>query len=360
MKDRAEIVHENFLTRVAAGDLPASTTEISLADSGLDGPALVTLFESQVLSRHLDLRSRKLQAAGEGFYTIGSSGHEGNAAVAAACRPDDMAFLHYRDAAFLIQRATQVPGQTPLWDMLLSFVASSEDPISGGRHKVLGSVPLAVPPQTSTIASHLPKAVGAAYAAGLARQLHHDGPMPRDAVVVCSFGDASVNHSTAQGAINTACWTAYQGVPLPLVLVCEDNGIGISTQDAGRLDRGRRWRQRPAPQIHTATLDGLDMVANLSAWLRRRRILPRPGATASRYFLHMATRTPVMVMPAPTCRTAYMAKEKRSRRDEANDPLLHSARMSRSRMAVLDRGRQCPGASTTRPKIVVSPRSANR
>src|SRR3546814_7334359 len=50
----------------------------------------------------------------------------------------------------------------PNWDMLLSFAASSEDPISGGRHKVIGSRPLAIPPQTSTIASHLPKAVRSA------------------------------------------------------------------------------------------------------------------------------------------------------------------------------------------------------
>ena len=59
-------------------------------------------------------------------------------------------------------RSAQVPGVTPAWDMLLSFATSREDPISGGRHKVLGSKALMIPPQTSTIASHLPKAVGTA------------------------------------------------------------------------------------------------------------------------------------------------------------------------------------------------------
>src|SRR3546814_7427691 len=81
----------------------------------------------------MDRLSRHLQARGEGFYTIGSSGHEGNAAVAAALRVTDMAFLHYRSNAFQLHRARSVPGQTPTWDMLLSFAASSEDPISGGR-----------------------------------------------------------------------------------------------------------------------------------------------------------------------------------------------------------------------------------
>ena len=167
--DRADIVHEAFLNRLAAADFPAAGETVSLQDAGLSREALAGIFRAQVLSRQLDRISRKLQARGQGFYTIGSSGHEGNAAIAAALRPSDPAFLHYRDAAFQIARARQVPGQTPLWDMLLSFTSSCEDPISGGRHKVLGSKTLSIPPQTSTIASHLPKAVGAAYAIGAAR-----------------------------------------------------------------------------------------------------------------------------------------------------------------------------------------------
>ena len=36
------------------------------------------------------------------------------------------------------------------------------------------------------------------------------------------------NHSTAQGALNAVAYTAHQGMPMPLLLVCEDNGWGIS------------------------------------------------------------------------------------------------------------------------------------
>lgn len=164
--DRAQIVHDNFLRRVSEGDLPqGGAPEGPLADE-----LAVSIYRSGCLTRALDRTSRAMQSRGEGFYTIGSSGHEGMAAVAAALRPTDMAFLHYRDAAFQIQRAEQVPGQTITWDMLLSFACSKEDPISGGRHKVLGSKALTIPPQTSTIASHLPKAVGAAYSLGLAKR----------------------------------------------------------------------------------------------------------------------------------------------------------------------------------------------
>ncbi|MEM7752509.1 MAG: MFS transporter, partial [Pseudomonadota bacterium] len=164
--DRAAIVEANFRDRVARRDLPAG----SPPTGALSNTDAVALFRAQALCRALDLESRAMQKAGQGFYTIGSSGHEGMAAVAHALRPTDPAFLHYRDGAFQIARANQVPGQSPAWDMLLSFACSTDDPISGGRHKVLGSKVLSIPPQTSTIASHLPKAVGAAYSIGLAKR----------------------------------------------------------------------------------------------------------------------------------------------------------------------------------------------
>jgi len=234
MLDRSKVVHQNFIDRMEKGDLPRRSSSVSLEVSGLSACKLSEIYESEVLSRQLDRIAKSLQAQGEGFYTIGSSGHENMAAIAAAFRLDDMAFLHYRDAAFQIQRAKLRPGETPAWDMLLSFAASADDPISGGRHKVLGSLSLFIPPQTSTIASHLPKAVGTAYSIGLGRRLHPAlQKLSDDGIVLCSFGDASANHSTTQGAINTACWTAYQRVPMPIVFICEDNGLGISTRTPG-------------------------------------------------------------------------------------------------------------------------------
>ncbi|MHA1529973.1 MAG: dehydrogenase E1 component subunit alpha/beta [Alphaproteobacteria bacterium] len=317
--DRAEIIHGNFLRRVRVGDLPPGRGDATLAGAGLSETDLVGIFRAQVLSRQLDRISRKLQARGEGYYTIGSSGHEGNAAVAAAFRPTDMAFLHYRDAAFQIQRSGQVPGQTPMWDMLLSFTVSCEDPVSGGRHKVLGSRALAIPPQTSTIASHLPKAVGAAYSIATAKRLRPEHQaLPDDAVVLCSFGDASVNHSTAQGAFNTAGWTAYQGVAMPLVFICEDNGIGISTRTLGG------WIEASIaarPGLEYFRCDGLDVLETyrvareVAAYVRGRR---KPA------FLHLGC-VRLYGHAGADVQTAYMSKAE-IEADEANDPLLHTAR----------------------------------
>ena len=85
----------------------------------------------------------------------------------------------------MMARARQLPGTTPAFDTLLSLCASREDPIAQGRHKVWGSRALWVPPQTSTIASHAPKALGTALAIEQARRTGRGLPVPGDSVVVC-------------------------------------------------------------------------------------------------------------------------------------------------------------------------------
>ncbi len=313
--DRVQIVHENFLRRVAAEEFPEGKTE----RSALDAETAMTLYRAQVLSRALDIESRAMQKRGAGFYTIGSSGHEGMAALGHALRVDDIAFLHYRDAAFQIARAAKAGQAGMMRDMLLSFACAAEDPTSGGRHKVLGSRALMIPPQTSTIASHLPKAVGAAHSITLARRNRPEHAiLARDGIAMCSFGDASLNHSTAQGAINAAGWTAVQGVPLPLLFVCEDNGIGISTKTpAGWVKASMSAR----PGIRYFEANGLDMFAasavalEAAEWVRRHR---KPA------FLHLRT-VRLYGHAGPDVVTTYLPKAE-VEADEAHDPLIYSAR----------------------------------
>ena len=313
--DRVSIVHENFLRRVAAEDFPVGETDVAALDAG----EALGLYRAQVLSRALDLQSRVMQKAGQGFYTIGSSGHEGMAALGHALRVDDIAFLHYRDAAFQIARAAKAGQPEMMHDMLLSFACSVEDPTSGGRHKVLGSRSLMIPPQTSTIARHPPKAVGAAHAITLARRNRPEHAiLARDGIAMCSFGDASLNHSTAQGAINAAGWTAVQGIPLPLLFVCEDNGIGISTKTPTGWVKAT-MSARPGVKYFEA--DGLDIFAAAKAaqqavdWVRTHR---KPA------FLHLRT-VRLYGHAGPDVVTSYLPRSE-VEADEAHDPLLYSAR----------------------------------
>ncbi|RZT80325.1 2-oxoisovalerate dehydrogenase E1 component [Micromonospora violae] len=377
-------------------------------DAPLTGAQLLDLFDAQVTSRQLDLAGRWLRSFGEGFYTISSAGHEGNAAVAAALRPTDPALLHYRSGAFYCLRAAQAataqaatdtgptaaettqpgptaaktatdpgptaaqaatdtgpttaqttdaqvsesepPGPPPTSadngfaayadaarDVLRGMAASSLEPIAGGRHKVFGRADLAIVPTTSTIASHLPRAVGMGLAVERLRRLDSAGrrtgagvrvgsgagaahaPWPPDAIVVCSFGDASVNHASATAAFNTAGWYDHAGLRIPVLFVCEDNGLGISV----RSPEG--WVEatlRAKPGIRYFSADGVDPVqtyavaAEAAAWVRRNR---RPAV------LHLRT-VRLMGHAGADAESAYRSPAELAE-DLNRDPLAATARL---------------------------------
>jgi 2-oxoisovalerate dehydrogenase E1 component len=213
-----------------------------------------------LLARHLDIAALELRVRGVGHYTIGSSGHESNVVLGRLTRVTDPSLLHYRSAALQLERARKVPGLDNVRDIALSLVASSEEPVSSGRHKLWGGTALGIIPQTSTIASHLPRAVGLAYALGWkqAQGLASAGSAQhaKDTLVLCSFGDASVNHSTALGAFNAAGWVAHQSLPLPLLFVCEDNGLGVSVRSPPGWTE---MRLRALPHVRYFAADGTDL-----------------------------------------------------------------------------------------------------
>ncbi|MFC8904781.1 thiamine pyrophosphate-dependent enzyme, partial [Micromonospora sp. NPDC057140] len=366
-------------------------------DAPLTGAQLLDLFDAQATSRQLDLAGRWLRSFGEGFYTIGSAGHEGNAAVAAALRPGDPALLHYRSGAFYCLRAAQAAGEVAFpgpegetavpapdgeatvsgaeppaeaatateaqaadgaadgaavgrdgaagredayagaaRDVLRGMVASAREPIAGGRHKVFGRADLAIVPTTSTIASHLPRAVGAGLALERLRRRDAVGrragadplgdvgqpprsPWPPDAIVVCSFGEASVNHASAAAAFNTAGWYDHTGLRIPVLFVCEDNGLGSSV----RSPKG--WVEatlRAKPGIRYFSADGTDPVRAYEAaveaagWVRRHR---RPAV------LHLTT-VRLMGHAGADAETAYRSSGEIAA-DLDRDPVLATARL---------------------------------
>lgn len=317
MLDRASVVDEQFVKRVQQADFPIPNSIISLETAELDKKTAIDLFDSQIKSRLLDLIARQLKEKGLSFYTIGSSGHEGNALIGQVFRPEDMAFLHYRSGAFYIQRAKKVPGVDGVRDILLSLVAAACDPISGGRHKVFGSVPLNIPPQTSTIASHLPKALGAALSIKCAKDIAFPGNLNPDSVVLCSFGDASTNHASAQTTFNACSWIAQQHYPLPIVFICEDNGIGISVRTP------TNWIAQSIgarPGIHYIACDGLN-IADVYAKAQEAEYLAR--IKKQPVFLHMRC-VRLLGHAGSDIESQYLTQAE-IEFTESHDPLLHTA-----------------------------------
>ncbi|HYN94775.1 MAG TPA: thiamine pyrophosphate-dependent enzyme, partial [Pilimelia sp.] len=332
--------------REAVGALTAATARRDGDAPVRDGTALtgdlaLELFDAQVTSRHLDLAARWLRSFGEGFYTVGSSGHEGNAAVAAALRPTDPALLHYRSGAFYCARAQQLEDTDAARDVLRGVVASAHEPIAGGRQKVFGHAALNVIPTTSTVGAHLPRAVGIGFAIERARRVVAGArpgrgpalppaggqpatgepplPWPEDAVVVASFGDASVNHASATAAFNTAGWCDHSGLRLPVLFVCEDNGLGVSVRSP---DGWVAATLRGRPGVRYLTADGgdlaaaYDVAAEAAAWVRRHR---RPAV------LHLRT-VRLMGHAGADAEAGYRAAADIAR-DIARDPVVATARL---------------------------------
>jgi 2-oxoisovalerate dehydrogenase E1 component len=226
-----------------------------------------------------------------------------------------------------------VSGVDPVRDILHGLTASRRDPVSGGRHKVFGHPAMHVIPQTSTIASHLPRAVGLAFGIHRAARIGVTTPWPDDAVVVASLGDASINHSTAAGALNAAGHAVHQRLPLPLLVVCEDNGWGISVPSPpGWVEAALSSR----PGFEYVAVDGADTLGTLvtateaAEWVRAKR---KP------VLLHL--RTVRFLGHAGSDAELGYRREREVLADYALDPLLGTAR------ALVDAG-WTPGAVLAR------------
>ena len=316
--NRAQVVDDNFKEFV--NTLKKPNKLLILKDYGLTESAFIEMFTSQIMSRQLDLMARALRLENKVFYTIGSSGHEGSVMLGRLTRHTDPAFLHYRSGGFMMERSRHIPSIDPIYDTCLSFAASQADPASGGRHKVWGSKDLWVLPQTSTIASHLPKAVGTALGIELGKRSVSGLPIPDDSIIMCNFGDASSNHSTAQGAFNAAAWASYQGLDVPLLFVCEDNGIGISVKTpSGWIERN--YKHRPGLQYFKA--DGLDLA---QGYRQVKRAVDFCRFERKPVFLHLQT-TRLMGHAGTDFEVDYRNIDELEA-EEAKDPLLKSAKLA--------------------------------
>lgn len=311
---RDETLEANFLKWLKNSVFPPCDRDKEVEQISTE--LLVDIFQSQIYSRHIDLLARRWRREGKSFYTISSTGHEGNAVIAALSRTTDPALLHYRSGAFQVQRIKGLNTHF-LRDMLYSIQASANDPVSGGRHKVIGSKHGWIIPQTSTIGSHLPRAVGLARSIPLTKKLRISTDIPSDSIVICSFGDASFNHSTAQGALNLANWLSFQAIPLPILFVCEDNGLGISVPTPKNWINVAASSYSSIKYFHGSglcLLDTLKIAREAISWVRNRH---RPA------ILHIKT---VRLLAhagsdiESTYRTALEIEK-----DESQDPLLHSA-----------------------------------
>ena len=265
---------------------------------------LLALFDAMAGSRQLDIHARRMRERGQGFYTIGSAGHESNAVVAA--RPSDDGS---RPAALPL--GCVLPGAVdagrseargrPARRAARLVAGAVADPASGGRHKVFGHPALSVIPQTSTIASHLPRAVGSAFAIDRARRIGVDIRWPRRRCRGLQLRRCEPEPLHGRRCAQHGWLLRRLGLPIPLLFVCEDNGFGISV----RTPFGWVAAAAQRPGIEYVAVDGEDSVELeqvAAAAVERVRAARRP------VFLHLRTvrflATPALTSKAGTAELA--------------------------------------------------------
>ncbi len=171
---------------------------------------LLTMLES----RHGDLREESLNRQGKGHFHVSGRGHEALAAIGAQLRGSDFIVPYYRDRGLCMGR-----GLTTRYLALEYF--AKRDSASRGRmmpshfcsreHNIV-SVP------TPTGSQLMP-------ACGIAWGLQLD---QKDGVVVTTIGDAASRQGDFYESVSFALEKK-----LPLLLIVEDNGYGISTPTKG-------------------------------------------------------------------------------------------------------------------------------
>ncbi len=178
-------------------------------------PALSTERKRQLLltileSRHGDLREENLNRQGKGHFHVSGQGHEAMAAIGMQMEADDYVCPYYRDRGLVLGRGVTT------YQLALDYMAKRESSSRGRQMPSHYSYPefhiWSVP--TPTASQLLP-------ACGMAWGMQLDG---KKSVTLATVGDAA----TRQGDFYEAVSFAKER-KLPLLLVVEDNGYGISS-----------------------------------------------------------------------------------------------------------------------------------
>jgi 2-oxoisovalerate dehydrogenase E1 component alpha subunit len=198
-----------------------------------------------VLTRAVDHQLWLLSRQGRASFVLTARGHEVAqvASAAAMRRGHDSAWPYYRDMGVGLAL-----GVTP-YEILLGALARGADPHSGGRQLTmhLSSPSLRIGSISSAIAAHIPHAVGAAYAARVQGE---------DSVAVCWFGDGAASEGATHEAMNLAAVHR-----LPVVFVCENNGLAISVPLALQMPVERVSDRAAAYAMPGVSVDGTDAEA---------------------------------------------------------------------------------------------------
>ena len=203
------------------------------------------IYETMLLARRLSERLLQLQRAGIVPLAVPCDGHEAAQVASALAMPRErtIVYPYYRSLA-----AVLAFGMTPL-DLMLAFYAKQNDPSTGG-HQMPGHYSrrdLDIITTSSVVATQIPHAAGAAYAAKIRRT---------GQVAITYFGEGATSEGDFHEGLNFAAVHK-----LPVLFVCENNQYAISVPQARQMAVKDVADRAPGYGMAGVVVDGNDAEA---------------------------------------------------------------------------------------------------
>lgn len=182
-----------------------------------------------------------------------SRGHE---AVQIACglqlHPQDYLSLYYRDDSFLLSIGMQP------YELMLQLMAKRDDPFSGGRtyycHPSLRDDDKPkIPHQSSATGMQAIPTTGIAMGLQYKEKTGMATKLEKEAVVVCSLGDASVTEGEVAEAFQMTALRQF-----PILYLIQDNGWDISANAAETRAQNAAEYAQGFKGIEVRSIDGSD------------------------------------------------------------------------------------------------------
>ncbi|OJI98175.1 hypothetical protein ASPVEDRAFT_161270 [Aspergillus versicolor CBS 583.65] len=226
---------------------------------------ILTWYKNMLTVSIMDVIMFEAQRQGRLSFYMVSAGEEGiSVGSAAALTPDDVVFAQYRETGVFQQR-----GFT-LKNFMSQLFANAND---NGRGRNMPVHYGCKYPRThtisSTLATQIPHASGAAYALKLQSLQNPDTP-PR--IVTCYFGEGAASEGDFHAGLNIAATRSS-----PVVFICRNNGYAISTPTLEQY-RGDGIASRGIGYgIDTIRVDGNDIFAVYEAMRDARKLALSDG-----------------------------------------------------------------------------------
>ena len=213
-------------------------------ETGLSDEELLHCYRTMVKVRAFDDTCLKLQRSGRIGFSIPNKGIEATQVGAASTlRKTDWIFPSYRDFGMALYH-----GISPL-AMMHNMFGTDQDTARGRQMPVhFGFVePIRFYSISSPIGTHIPQAVGAAYAMKVRGE---------DNVALCSFGDGGTSSLGFHSGMN------FAGVwQVPVVFLCQNNGWAISCPSDRQTASESFAIKGAAYGIPGVLVDGNDLLA---------------------------------------------------------------------------------------------------